>query len=190
MVDLARHITAQYAEALKEMCQKSKQTTAKNHAEHGKTRMARDEQDVIKIVEYVAESQNPFDLDTVPDELVNITTGLVASPEVSLGLGNFLEVAQKRNITFVEKRLVVDRTLSFWDTDKRSKTPTFVNMSKSLTSNKPDKTMVDSEVLFLRLLAVSKQRDVNLEQVLSHELAPVPPSLFNDDGTMRENNQS
>ena len=46
--------------------------------------------------------------------------------------------------------------------------------------------MMNSEVLFRRLLAVSKQRDVNLEQVLSHELAPVPPSLFNDDGTMRK----
>ncbi len=43
-----RHITAQYAEALKEMCQNSKQTTAENHAEQSKTRMARDEQDVIK----------------------------------------------------------------------------------------------------------------------------------------------
>ena len=122
-----RHITAQYAEAIKEMCKNSKQTTAKNHAEHSKTRMARDEQDVIKIVEYVAESQNPFDLDTMPDELVNITTGQVATREVSIGLGNFLDVAQKRNITYVEKRLVVDRTRSFWDTDKRSKTPTFVN---------------------------------------------------------------
>ena len=50
-----RHITAQYAEALKEMCQNSKQTTAKNHAEHSKTMMARYEQDVIKIVEHVAE---------------------------------------------------------------------------------------------------------------------------------------
>ena len=97
-----RHITAQYAEALKEMCQNSKQTTTKNHAEQSKTRMARDEQDVIKIVEYVAESQNQFDLDTVPDELVNITTGQVALREVSIGLVNFLEVAQKRNITFVE----------------------------------------------------------------------------------------
>ena len=85
-----RHITAQYAEALKEMCQNSKQTTAKNHAEHSKTMMARDEQDVIKIVEYVAESQNPFDLDTVPDELVNITTGQVALREVSIGLVNFV----------------------------------------------------------------------------------------------------
>ena len=131
-------------------------------------------------------SQNPFDLDAVPDELVNITTGQVASREVSIGSGNFVEVAQKRNITFVEKRLVVDMTLSFWDTDKRSKTPTFVNMSKFLTSNKTDKIMMDSEVLFRRLLAVSMQRDVNLEQVLSHELAPVTPSLFNDDGTMRK----
>ena len=158
----------------------------KKHAEHSKARMARDEQNVIKIVEYVAESQNPFGLDTVPDELVNITTGQVASREVSIGLGNFLDVSQKRNITFVEKRLFVDRTLIFWDTDKRSKTPTFVNMSKSLTSNKTDKIMMDSEVLFRRLLAVAKQRDVNLEQMLSHELAPVPPSLFNDGGTMRK----
>ena len=76
---------------------KSKQTTAENHAEHSKTMMARDAQDVIKIVEYVAESQNPFDVDTVPNELVNITTGQVASREVSIAksqLGNFLEVAQ------------------------------------------------------------------------------------------------
>ena len=42
------------------------------------------------------------------------------------------------------------------------------------------------EVLFRRLLAVAQQRDVNLEQVLSHELAPVPPSLYNDGGTMRK----
>ena len=99
----------------------------------------------------------------MPDELVNITTGQITSREVSIGFGNFLEVAQKRNITFVEKRLVVDRTLSFWDIDKRSKTTTFVNMSKSLTSNKTDKIMMDSEVEFRRLLAVSKQIDVNLE---------------------------
>ena len=37
--------------------------------------------------------------------------------------------------------------------------------------------MMDSEVLFRQLLAVAKQREVNQEQVLSHELAPVPPSL-------------
>ncbi|KAK1875361.1 Proto-oncotyrosine-protein kinase ROS, partial [Dissostichus eleginoides] len=37
-----------------------------------------------------------------------------------------------------------------------------------------------------RLLAVSKQRDVSLENVMRHELAAVPPSLFYDDGAMRK----
>jgi len=50
--------------------------------------------------------------------------------------------------------------------------------------------MVDSEVLFRRLLAVSKHRDVSLEEVLTHELAPVLPSLFNDDGTMRKTSKA
>jgi hypothetical protein len=51
--------------------------------------MARDERDVTKIVEYVASSQNPFDLDTVPGELINITIGQVASPKVSKWTGQF-----------------------------------------------------------------------------------------------------
>ena len=55
-------------------------------------------------------SQNPFDLDTVPDELVNITTGQVASQKVANGLEHFLEVAQEHNKTFVEKWVMTDRT--------------------------------------------------------------------------------
>jgi len=65
---VTRHITAQYTEAFKELCHSSKEATINKHAEHGKTRMARDERDVTKIVEYVASSQNPFDLDTVPQD--------------------------------------------------------------------------------------------------------------------------
>jgi len=33
---------------------------------------------------------------------------------------------------------------------------------------------------------VSKQRDVDLQSVLCHELAAVPPALFHDDGAMRK----
>lgn len=42
-----------------------------------------------------------------------------------------------------------------------------------------------SDVLFRRLLAVSKQGEVSMETMMSHELAVVPPSLFHDDGTMQ-----
>jgi len=187
---VTRHITEQYTEAFKELCHSNKEAKITNHSEHGQTTMARYERDVVKIEEYVRSTQNPYDLETVPDELVNVTTGQVASREVSDGLSNFMEAVEKRNITFIEKQLLVDRTVSFWDTDPRTKTPTFANMSKTLTSTKSDKIMVDSEVLFRRLLAVSKHRDVSLEEVLTHELAPVLPSLFNDDGTMRKTSKA
>ena len=121
---VTRHIIAQYTEAFKELCHSNKEVKITNHSGGGQTRMARDERDVVKIEEYVRSTQNPYDLETVPDELVNVTTGQVASQEVSDGLGNFMEASEKRNITFIEKRLLVDRTVSFWDTDTRTKTPT------------------------------------------------------------------
>ena len=61
-----------------------------NLVEHNKTRVARGAQYVFKIAEHVESSYNSFDLDAVPDELVNITTGRVASQEVSHGPGNSL----------------------------------------------------------------------------------------------------
>ncbi|KAG0730384.1 hypothetical protein GWK47_028391 [Chionoecetes opilio] len=50
--------------------------------------------------------------------------------------------------------------------------------------------MIDTEVLFRRLLAVSKNRDVDMRKVLSYELAAVPPSMFHDDGSMRKTNKA
>ena len=50
--------------------------------------------------------------------------------------------------------------------------------------------MMDSEVLFPRLLAVSMERYVNVRQVLSHELVHVPTYLFNDEGTMQKTAQT
>lgn len=49
---------------------------------------------------------------------------------------------------------------------------------------------MDSEVLFRRLSAVSSQRNVSMLNVMSDELAAVPPALFYDDGRMRKNLQS
>ena len=77
--------------------------------------------------------------------------------------------------------------MKFWDAEKRTKIVTFADMRKSLNIDKDTKKlMIDSEVLFRRLLAVSKQRNVNMETILQHELAAVPPALFHDDGNMRK----
>ena len=44
--------------------------------------------------------------------------------------------------------------------------------------------MIDSEALFCQLLVASKQRSVDFEDVLAHELKAILPSLFHDDGNM------
>ena len=64
--------------------------------------------------------------------------------------------------------------MKFWDADNRSKIVKFADMRKSVNIEKATKKlMVDSEVLFQILLAVSKQRNVNMETVLQHDLAAV-----------------
>ena len=39
------------------------------------------------------------------------------------------------------------------------------------------------------LIAVSKNRDVDMRNVVAYELAAVPPSMFHDDGSMRKTNK-
>jgi len=59
-------------------------------------------------------------------------------------------------------------------------------MKIHLTNDKDRKLILETEVLFRRLLAVSKNRDIDMKMVLTYELAAVPPSLFHDDGMMRK----
>ena len=137
-------------------------------------------------MDLIEDKQNPFDVEKVPEELINIVTGQVASEEVANGLSTFLQVGTKCNATFIQERLLASRQKSFWDPEKRTVTPTFADLKKCVKSPKSTGLHIASEVLFRRLLAVSKQREVYMEDVLSHELAAVPPALFQDDGGMRK----
>ena len=84
------------------------------------------------------------------------------------------------------KKRLVENSVSFWAPDARIKLKTFSDMTKMLTSKEGKKLMLDLEVLFKRLLAVSQSRDVCLEEMLSHELAAVPTAFFSDEGSMRQ----
>ena len=58
---------------------------------------------------------------------------------------------------------------------------TFADMKKAPPNDKDWKLIIDTEVLFQRLLGVARSRDVDLKNVLRHELVAVPLALFNDD---------
>jgi hypothetical protein len=77
--------------------------------------------------------------------------------------------------------------VNFWDAETRIKIPTIAYMRKSVEVEKTTKKiMVDSEILWRRLLAVSNQRDVNIKSLLQHELAAIPPALFHKHVDIRQ----
>ena len=84
---MTRHITGEYAEAFKTLC--NSETNGKLHEELGTSRSNKNIKDVKDMKEYLySQCQDPFDLDDVPDDLMNITTGQIASREVGFYEGH------------------------------------------------------------------------------------------------------
>ena len=48
-----------------------------------------------------------------------------------------------------------------------------------------DKDVYDINLIYSRLLGLQQTRDIDLKNVLKHELAPVPTSMFKESGEMR-----
>ena len=67
---------------------------------------------------------------------------------------------------------------------------TFADMKKALPNDNDRKLIIASEVLFRRLLEVSKSRDVDLRKVLQYEQAAVPPALFHGYGTTTKSHKA
>ena len=105
----------------------------------------------------VTRHQNAFDLETVPTELISIITSQVAPKEVAMSLNGFLELARQNHEMYMNIKLSRHKSRRFWDAEKRVKVYTFADMRKSVQLDKSTKIMTDSEVLFRRLLAVSKK---------------------------------
>jgi len=83
---MTRHIIGEYAEALKELCN-SAGKKERLHEELGESRLQRDRKDVQAMKEYLStQCQDPFNLDEVSEQLINITTSQVASLEVENSL--------------------------------------------------------------------------------------------------------
>lgn len=181
---LTRYVTGEYSQSFKAMCQTTKSN--KGHEEVGVARRCKDQGDVSRIKQFISEQcQNPFDTDVVPNSLVNIATGQVATKEVERFLTEGPEKGKLMLEQFTKTRMV-EKTASFWEPIQKTKLSTFSSMKKCLTNDKDRKMQIDTEVLFRRLLAVSAYRDISMRYVLTYELAAVPPSMFHDDGKMRK----
>ncbi len=104
-----------------------------------------------------------YDLDNVPDDLINISTGMVATPEVQNSLSTMIQQSVNDYQIFVNQRLMSEsKCKSFWDPGSCTKLLTFSDMKKPV--NAPQTTLkfsMASEVLFRHLLIIFEGPDVD-----------------------------
>ena len=129
---------------------------------------------------------DPFDLTDPPDKLVNIATGIVATPQIQQSLLGALDKGDTLGKTFVAERLCnreSESFKSFYAPLPRTGILTMTQMRKKVKIGGKKVTM-DGQQMYMRLLAMSSQKHVPLPRVMSFENAPVAQSLFTEEGMM------
>lgn len=94
--------------------------------------------------------------------------------------------------TFLKKRSQTNE-VSYWDAIPKLSIKTFSSMTKKVKVKAGDEKSITVHAdrdLFGRLLIVANTRQINLMDVLSYELSPIPCSLAHQDGSLRKNTKS
>ena len=156
--------------------------------ENPRSRKDRDEKDVVRL-EKTLEEFNPFGRQT--NELMCISTNDVAPPDVKTDLLSAVDRGQTLLKEFVDKRLCANLS-DFHEPISKNKSKTFATMHTAFEpKDAKSKTAKADRDLFRRLLsAASSGRQIELEELLKHELAPVPPALATADGSLRHTDKA
>ncbi|XP_068214528.1 uncharacterized protein [Palaemon carinicauda] len=158
---LSAPVTSEYNSAMQDFTDLT-YTASPQHKDSTEARIKRDAYDLEKIQPKIAACL-PFTSDTT---LRNIVNGIVAEPDVNIHA--FESVGNK----IIEDMIVKPAfTYKFKQKDRAQ---TLGNISAVKIA--PDHT-IDPALLFQRLLVVSRS-DLSLEEVLTYELSPYPPALF------------
>ena len=144
-----------------------------------------------------------FATEAVVGSLQNIATKDIATPEIQQSLVNAKSEGQIQLEEFVETRLVQpheelmdgqeEDRVNFRDPIKKNSPLTFGNLyevkTTTATSEKGKILNADRSILCRLVSAYQAGREVNLSDVLKHELMPVPVSLVQLNQTLRTGNK-
>ena len=151
-------------------------------------RIKRDEEDVKKVFEVIRNWCNPFEPST---ELLNISSGYVASESMKQDLLLAKEKGTTALTAFIEERLVKTST-GFFRTLPKLKLGSFCDAQKKTSVAAGDRNVIirADRNLFARLLVIGQSRQMDLKDLLTHELGPLPWSLASSDGSLAKTNKA
>lgn len=137
------------------------------HREEGINRKKADKEDRDKIEEEFKRYSHPLQ-QTNKESLFNIVTGHIADSKVNvdqaLAIGEQVAAEFKGNLPSGFYKPLKSNVVTLETTKKGVKIG--------------NTTVYDMEKLYGRLLVVSQKREIQLESLLRHELAPVPSAIF------------
>ena len=151
------------------------------HAEASETRKARDYRDISVIEEFLRD-RNPFSLDDC--SLRNIETGVTADTRVNADEANGIG---ERILQKMANQLVMEYTF------KRKDQVVPLNAkrgSKMGTEQDDSMEQIDPQLMFQRLVIAGEGHLTESSDLFQHELASLPPSMFDNNGYPREATKS
>ena len=160
-----------------------------SHPDLTAPRMRQDEKDVSALVSMLDKNwTNPFGDHS---ELISLSTGLVAPDNITEDL---LEAKDKGIETFkyfCDERLDISATKSFYDPLKKQRLKTFsdIKMKRSFKTQGRSIIMKTDRNLFVKMTLTGQTRKLDMKDVLSYCLGPIPWALANPDGTLRKTNK-
>ncbi|KAG1714189.1 hypothetical protein GQR58_001816 [Nymphon striatum] len=149
------------------------------HTDLEKTRIKRDELDVASMVDLLENNwTKPFGKD--PSDLVCISTETVASTEVTTDMVSAHEKGEHAYKEFEQQRL--QKRDCFHDPIKKIRLKTFSIMkSKPINGTTKEIAMKADRRLFGNMVLIAQSRKLEMHDVLSHPLGPLPWTLANSD---------
>lgn len=185
------YVTAEYTSAflrqLRDMVQGGQNA---KHTDLQRSRIKKDEQAVSAVVELIRGWTNPF---SGNQDLVSISTAKATPKNVTTDLMKAQEIGEKCYKTFKEERLEkVPQVKKFHDPLKANKLKTFSDLSKKKQVASGGKTVVlkADRSLFGRIVVMALGRNLQMEDILSHPLGPLPWALATPDGFLRKTNKA
>jgi hypothetical protein len=164
---------------------------ASSHPDLNKPRIAKDEKDIQAMEDLLKNNWiNPFNPDI--SDIMSISTGLVPSKDIIQDLQNALDKGEKAYQNFKQTRLE-SSAVKYTDRLPKLKLKTFGDITKRAKQIKIDgkEAMLRADRnLFGNMIISAQSRNLDMREVLSHPLGPLPWSLATPDGCLRKTNKS
>lgn len=163
-----------------------------NHPDLHLPRIKKDEADVRAFEDLIENSWiNPLSHDET--ELVNLSTGILAPPDVASDLLKAHQVGEEAYKEFRENRLEGDTPrVKFHSKMEKQNLKTFSNVNKKQTGKVLRQQIIlkADRNLFAHMIIIAQSRKIPIKEVLAHPLGPLPWSLANSDGSLRKTNKA